>query len=157
MDASAALGFTLHLLHLWVWALYCGGLTHIYFRLVPDIRRWLASDERYEEFSLTTAHGLRWWIFGALITAGVTGVGLVLVRPQATDRVWWGLVGAKAVLLLVTLALYAYVSYVMWPRRVFVATADRPAMQRRFLRVAWLLIGLLTSQLLLGALAYARP
>ncbi len=157
MDPMAALPVALHVLHLWVWALYCGGLTYIYFRLVPDIRRWLASEERYEEFSLTTAHGLRWWIFGALITAGITGVGLVLVRQRTdADSVWWALVCVKAALLLVTVALYAYVSYVMWPRRVFIAVADRPAVQRRFLRVAWLLIALLTSQLLLGALAYVR-
>lgn len=153
----AAIRLALHLAHVWAWGLYCGSLIYIYARLMPDVRRWLASDDRFEAFSLTTGHGLRWWIFGALVTAGATGAALVLVRPLPDPGpVWWALIAAKAVLLLATLALYAYVSYVMWPRRVFVALADRPAEQRRFVRTACALMALLVGQLLLGAAAYVR-
>lgn len=149
-------GFLLHLAHVWVWALYFGSLTYIYARLFPDMRRWLASDERFETFSLVTGDRLRWWIFGVLAAAGVTGGGLVLLRPRAgVSGAWWTLVAMKTALWLVTLLVYAYVSYVMWPRRVFVAAADRHAEQRRFLRVAVILIVLQVGQLVLGALAHA--
>jgi hypothetical protein len=146
----------LHLLHVWTWALYCGSVTYIYFRLFPDLRRWLASDDRFEEFSLVTGDGLRWWIFGALAAAGVTGGGLVLLRPRAhPSSVWWTFIALKAALFVVTLAVYAYVSYVMWPRRVFVSVTERSAEQRRFFRVALILMACLIGQLVLGALAHA--
>jgi hypothetical protein len=156
MKSPLIAGVVLHLLHVWTWALYCGSLTYIYFRLFPDLRRWLASDDRFEEFTLVTADGLRWWIFGALIAAGVTGGGLVLLRPRADPGgLWWALVTLKAALFAVTLAVYAYVSFVMWPRRVFVAVSARPAEQRRFFRVALILMACLIGQLVLGALAHA--
>jgi hypothetical protein len=155
VEAIDVVGLLLRLLHLWVWALYCGGLTYIYFSFVPGVRRWLTSDQRDEELALATADGLRWWIFGAILTADATDGGLVLVRAATpAPWLWWAIVGIKTALFLATLALYAYVSYVMWPRRIFAAAEDRPAVRRRFLRVAWLLIALLTSQLLLGAAAH---
>jgi hypothetical protein len=147
--------FLLHLLHLWVWALYAGSLIYIYCRLFPDIRRWLGSEERFEAFSLMTADGLRWWIFGALIAAGLTGLGLAVLRSgQGGGTVWWTLLAAKTVIWVVLLIVYAYVSYVMWPRRVFVATADRPAEQRRFAAVAGVLVVLLMTELVLGAMLH---
>lgn len=155
---GAAGAFLLHLVHVWVWAIYCGGLVYIYARLFPDIRRWLASEDRFEGFSLVTADGLRWWIFGALIGAGLTGFGLVLLRAgHRGGTLWWTLLAAKGVIWLAMLIVYAYVSYVMWPRRVFVSTADRPAMQRRFAAVAWGLVTLAVIQLVLGAVLHVAP
>lgn len=147
----------MHALHVWAWGLYFGSLVYVYFRLVPDARRHFASDERLEAFSLTTADGLRWWIFGALGLAGATGVALLAIRPPPLrDTTFWALVGVKAGLLVATLAVYTYVSYVMWPRRVFVAREDRPAEQHRFLRVAYLLMALLAAQALAGAALHLR-
>lgn len=156
MHAPLIARFVLHLLHVWTWALYCGSITYIYFRLFPDMRRWLASDDRFEEFSLVTGDKLRWWIFGAVVAAGVTGGGLVLLRSHADPgSLWWALVALKAALFVVTLAVYGHVSYIMWPRRVFVSVAERPAEQRRFFRVALILMACLVGQLVLGALAHA--
>jgi hypothetical protein len=42
----------------------------------------------------------------------------------------------EAALFVVTVAVYVHVSYVMWPRRVFVAVHERAAERRRFFRVA---------------------
>lgn len=156
MDPQVIPSLLLRVVHVWTWALYCGSITYLYFRLFPDMRRWLGSDDRFEEFSLVTGDGLRWWIFGALVAAGVTGGGLVLLRPRAdSGSLWWALVALKAALFVVTVAVYAHVSYVMWPRRVFVSIAERPAEQRRFFRVALILMACLIGQLLLGALAHA--
>jgi hypothetical protein len=155
VNPQVILGLLLHMVHVWVWALYFGSLTYIYARLFPDMRRWLASDERFETFSLVTGDGLRWWIFGALGASGLTGVGLAFLRsPAEARRIWWTLVGLKATLWLVTLLVYAYVSYIMWPRRVFVGADERPAEQRRFLLVAVLLAALQIGQLLLGIVAH---
>ena len=145
----------LHLIHVWVWALYCGSLIYIYARLFPGVHRWLASEDRFEAFSLVTGDGLRWWIFGALIAAGLTGVGLALLRAgDHGGPLWWTLLAAKAGLWVAMLSVYAYVSYVMWPARVFVATADRPALQRRFIAVARGLAVLALTQLVLGAVLH---
>lgn len=147
----------LHVVHLWAWGLYFGSLVYIYFRLFPDMRGWIDSDERFETYSLVTGHGLRWWIVGAIGLAATTGVALVAIRPRpASDTAFWALVSLKAGLLVATLAVYTYVSYVMWPRRVFVAAEDRPAEQRRFLRVAHLLMALLAAQAMAGAVLHLR-
>jgi len=144
----------LHLVHVWGWALYVGSLAYTYGRLFPDMRRWLASDERFETFSIASADGLRWWIFGALGVAGLTGLGLVLLRSSyERTPLWWTLIGAKTALWLLTLGVYTHVSFVMWPRRVFVDAVERPAERRRFFRVALLLALLQIAQLLLGVVA----
>lgn len=155
MDALPIANALVHALHVWTWGIYLGSVTYIYFRLFPDIRQWLESEDRFEEFSLVTGDGLRWWIYGALIAAGVSGVALVVLQPRGSlSSWWWTLIALKAALLLATLAVYTYVSYVMWPRRVFVALADRPAEQQRFFRIALLLMSLLIGQVLLGAAAH---
>lgn len=147
------LDVALHAVHIWTWGLYAGSLAYCYLRLFPDMRRWLASEERYEEFSLTTSHGLRWWIYGSLGLAGASG-GALLVRSGPHGPAFDLLIAGKFGLLAVSVALYTYVSYVMWPRRVFVAAAHRSAEQRRFFRVALGLVGLLLGQALLGAAAH---
>lgn len=143
----------LHAVHVWAWGLYLGTLLYIYFRLFPDMRRWLADDERFEAFSITTGHGLRWWIYGALALAAASGAAL-LARADARGPEFAVLMGVKIALFALALAVYTYVSYVMWPARVFVAAGDRPAEQRRFFRVALGLIVLLVAQALLGAAAH---
>ena len=144
-----------HAAHIWIWALYYGAITYNYFMLYPRMRQFFESEAAYEEFAIASAMGLRWWIFGTIAMAGVTGSLLVVWRPRPEmPAAWWMLVGAKAVLMMVLAAVYAYVSWVMWPRRVFAPAAERPRQQRQFFRVAFFIGFLLMGQLVLGALAH---
>jgi uncharacterized membrane protein len=145
----------LHATHVWAWGLYAGSLVYIYFRLFPDMRRWLPDEERFEAFSLATGHGLRWWIYGALGLSAASGA-LLLARAGAHGTAFTALMGLKIALFVVAVAVYTRVSYVMWPARVFVASADRAAEQRRFFRVALGLLALLVAQALAGAAAHVR-
>lgn len=157
LDVRFALEGLVHGVHAWAWGLYFGSLLYIYFRLFPDLRRWLSDEPRFELLSLTTGDGLRWWIYGALALATASGLVLLGLRPRPwSETVFWRLVAAKGVALLATLAVYTYVSYVMWPRRVFVSDHERPREQQRFFRVALLLMALLGLQALFGAAAHLR-
>lgn len=146
----------LHAAHIWIWALYYGPISYNYYMLYPRMQReFFESEARYEEFAVASAMGLRWWIFGAIAMAGVTGLLLVIWPPRPEmPPAWWMLVGAKTVLMTVLAILYAYVSWVMWPRRVFAPPAERPRLQRQFFRIAFLIGFLLLCQLILGALAH---
>jgi hypothetical protein len=122
--------------------------------LYPQMRRFFTEDG-YEEFAVAAATGLRWWIFGTIAMAGVTGSMLVIWRPRSDMlAAWWMLVGAKAVLMVALAAVYAYVSCVMWPRRLVATVANRPRQQRTFFRVAFFIGFLLLCQLVLGAFAH---
>jgi hypothetical protein len=159
---STLLEALLYATHAWVFAIYYGGLTFWYFWVAPRTREVVGSGEQHEALALGIAHGLRWWVFGAFALAGATGAMLAgLTRLPARSPVWWALIVAKAAVLALTVAVYAYGSYVMWPRRVFASPDERPAEHRRFFRVGLLLGALMVCELVLGALLHvmsrARP
>ena len=72
----------------------------------------------------------------ALITVlWVTGIALASDDPSAAAAV-------KAVLLAAATALFWWVSWRGWPRRVFALPAELPALQRRFRAAAFAMFAL---------------
>ncbi len=146
----------LQAMHVWAWALVYGAITYTYYRLHQQMRELTHTDEEYEVFVNETAPGLHRWTFAALTRAGATGAGLAWsALPLPTDAGWWrGLVAVKTGLLLVMIAVQAYVSRVMWPRRTRAPRTEWPAERRRFFNAALVLGFLSLVQLVLGALTH---
>lgn len=147
--------FALLALHVWIMALYYGALSYSYARLYRQMREFLGSGARYEEFAITVGAGLRWWVFGVFASMGLTGAGLLALRwhdPHSTT--WWALMAGKGVLLVYMTAIYAYASWVMWPARIFAAPEEVPRIQRRFTVVAYLIGTANIAEILLSAAAH---
>ena len=100
-----------------------------------------------EDAQRRLAHGNRWPVVGLISLLWLSGFLLVLYRGAGV------LVAAKVVLLFAASALFWWVSWRGWPRRVFALPDELPALQRRFRRVALAMLCLVTLAYILGTLS----
>lgn len=146
----------MHALHVWAWALCYGAITYTYFRLNRQMLGFARSDEEYEAFVAVTFNGLRWWTFGSIALAAVTGAALAVWRPgpaAATRDAWWALLSLKTAILFALTSVQAYMSWVMWPRRARTPREAWPSERRRFFRGAFFMGFLLLCEIVIGAIA----
>jgi hypothetical protein len=86
----------------------------------------------------------------------VTGGGLAAVAMAGDHRPgagWTAVIVAKAVLLALAMAVFAYVSWRLWPRRVFALPAELPRLYRVFRRAAYTMIVMVGAEIVLGVAA----
>ncbi|WP_117214734.1 hypothetical protein [Allorhizocola rhizosphaerae] len=123
------------LVHTVVAAMWLGSMGYSLFVVQPRLSRLAGGDAvRVEELHRELAQGNRRPVVGLIATLWVTGIALVRdVTP---------LLGVKAGALAVATALFWWVSWRAWPRRVFALPAELPALQRRFRTVAVLMFAL---------------
>jgi hypothetical protein len=129
----------------------------VYSIAVVQPRAQALLGDRYERFARTLAAGARWKVLGLVAALALSGGGLIglEVADDTPTGFWWALVAAKAALLLGAVALFAYVSWWLWPSRLF-ANPDRlPGLQRRFTLVAVTLTAVVAAGLVLGGVADA--
>jgi hypothetical protein len=83
--------------------------------------------------------------------------GAVLLMASHAGRhspAWWSLVAAKTVLFMAALALFAHISWRMWPARLFATAAEVPRVQQAFRRVGWVMLTLTALNMALGVLLH---
>jgi hypothetical protein len=153
---DAGVTFVLMLVHLGVATLWLGGMTYSLFVVQPRLGRALADPVRVEDVYRELAAGNRWRVVGLIAVLALTGVGLVLVY-DGRSAVWWLAVAAKLGLLVAASALFWWVSWRGWPRRVFALPAEIPAEQARFRRVALVMAGTVGAAFVLGVVAAHSP
>ena len=135
-------------------AAWFGAMIYSLAVLQPRAARFFASDREFEDFIATISDGARWKVLTACLLLAATGIGLTIVLWRgAASPVWLALVTLKGALLLVALALFAYVSWWLWPARILAAPDEIPVFQRRFRLVGWSLIGLVGLGIALGLAA----
>ncbi|HEY8471815.1 MAG TPA: hypothetical protein VIL37_04165 [Natronosporangium sp.] len=139
------------LAHVTVGALWWGSMAYSLFVVQPRLARLVGDPARVEEAQRELAHGNRWRVVGLLAVLWLSGLGLVLASTDRTGW-WWAGVGLKAALLAAATALFWWVSWRAWPRRVFALPAELPALQRRFRAVALAMFGLVGAALATGVL-----
>ncbi|GIF68219.1 hypothetical protein Ais01nite_62540 [Asanoa ishikariensis] len=110
------------LIHAGVAALWLGSMAYSLFVVQPKLRA-IAQD--HEDAQRTLAHGNRRPVVAMITVLWVTGIALTARQPSATAA-------AKAGLLAAATAVFWWVSWRGWPRRVFALPAELPALQRRF-------------------------
>lgn len=144
------------LAHAGIAAIWLGAMAYSLLVVQPRAERYLGDPQRYEEFAATLAAGARWKVLGMMAALGLTGAGLVWLGAagEPVPSAWWiTLVAVKGVLLAVSLALFWFVSWRLWPRRLFALPAELPALRRRFRLVAIALTATVAANFALGVLA----
>jgi hypothetical protein len=89
----------------------------------------------YERFSTHLAHGMRYLVTAGLLTCGLSGFALMGLKWNPAAG-WVGLMAGKVVVWLLACGLFAYVSWVHWPWRVFAAPGEYRAYRRQGILLA---------------------
>jgi putative copper export protein len=150
----------LAVIHAVVAAVWLGAMLYSLLVVQPRAGEFFGTPERYEPFAVVLAAGARWKVIGMVATLAVSGGGLVAVeiaRAENPSTLWIALVVAKGVLLLAAFALFAHVSWRLWPARIFTPDAELAGVQTRFRTVALTLTGLVSVAFGLGSIAGSLP
>lgn len=124
-------------IHATVAAMWLGSMGYSLFVVQPKLSRLAGGDPvRIEEMHRELAQGNRWPVVALITTLWATGALLAMLTGVTVVLV------AKAILLLGATALFWWVSWRAWPRRVFALPEELPDLQRRFRRVAELMFAL---------------
>lgn len=109
----------------------------------------------WETFVTEMVHGVRWIVLGTMAVIFPSWVALIALRMagQGTDPLWLSLVVAKTVLLGGVVLLFVYVSWHLWPLRIFALPEEIPGLDRRFLNASQGLVMALGGALTLGVVA----
>jgi hypothetical protein len=147
--------------HVLVAAAWFGAMSYSLFVVQPRAERLLGS-QGYEPLAQTMAAGQRWKVLGLMAALAVSG-GLLLAvlvtagdpgeGAGARDAGWWTALGVHAALLVLALAVFARVSWRLWPARVFALPAELDAIRRRFRVAALILLGTVGLATVLGVVA----
>jgi hypothetical protein len=97
---------------------------------------------------------MRGVVMSALMACGLSGFALVGLRWNPADE-WLALILGKAGLWAVAFAVFAYVSWVYWPRRVFATADDWGGVRRQGVILSLLMIGIAGLGIVLGQLSRA--
>ncbi|HZX07334.1 hypothetical protein [Kribbella sp.] len=139
----------LAIVHAGLAAAWVGGMAYSLFVVQPKLKKYFGEDrEGREMLTAVIASGNRWKVLGLIAAIAVTGVAMLLI-----DHHHWGIHAAKGVLLLIATGIFWYVSWRHWPQRVFATAAELPALQRRLIRLATVMLGLAGLAFALGVLA----
>jgi hypothetical protein len=135
-------------------AAWFGALVYRTFVVDPKALTFFGGGREYERFSLDLAHGMRAVVLAALLTCGLSGFALVGLHWSPSDG-WRALIVGKAGLWAIAFVVFAYVSWVFWPRRVFATADEWPGVHRRGLALSVLMIGIAALGIVLGQLSQA--
>lgn len=141
--------------HLLAGAVWLGAMFYSLFVLHPRARGYFKNSSEFESFILTVSHGARWKVIGALASIGLSG-GLLLYErwPLLRSPLWVWLMCLKTLMFVAALLLFVYTSWSLWPRRVFAASEELPAVHRTFQRVGLMMILLASLSMILGVAAH---
>lgn len=144
--------FAVGLVHVLVAAIWLGAMAYSLGVVQPRATRFLTDEREREGFFVTLGAGARRPVLAAIATLAATGAVLVALAPHRSPG-WWALIAVKLGVLLLALALFARVSWRLWPRRLFATDEELPALRRSFRRVAVALTVLVAVEVALGVAA----
>mgnify|MGYP002784858313 FL=1 len=145
---ASALVIAVHVLGGGVWI---GAMVFSVFVLHPRAECFFQRSSEFEDFIFHVVHGARWKVLSGIAAIVLSGGALAWARAPAASP-WTALVAAKVGLLLVSLGLFLYVSFALWPRRVFARESELPAVRQRFWIVGVVMITCNAANMGLGIL-----
>lgn len=143
------IGAVLTTIHAGTAAVWLGAM--LYSLLVVQPRAAATLDDP-EPLFVALAAGARWKVIAMVAVLALSGGGLILTEDDATTT-WSVLVALKALLLIGALALFAHVSWRMWPARLFAIPEELPDHRRRFRVLAMTLTAMVGLAFVLGTVA----
>ena len=132
-------------------AAWFGALVYRAFFVDPKAFKFFPVGAEFERFSLDLAHGMRFVVLAALLTCGLTGFVLLGLRWNPAHG-WLAFMAGKVAIWAVAFALFTYISWVFWPRRVFAVGGELPRIRRQGLVLALVMIGIAGAGMVLGQL-----
>lgn len=121
--------FVLLAVHVLVGAVWLGAMVYSLAVVQRRVRQLFGDAVRAEEVAVFLAAGARWkviWMIGAL---AVTGGALIVVDGWDHASGWRLAIGLKVGLLGVAAAVFGWVSWRLWPARIFAVPAEIPGWQ----------------------------
>lgn len=111
--------------------------------------------EVWETFVTEMVHGVRWIVLGTMAVIFPTWVALIVIRLAGSgpDALWVSLTAVKFALLVAVVLLFVYVSWHLWPLRIFALPEELPAIDKRFLSASQGLVLTLGGALTVGVVA----
>ena len=158
---ASLLHAALAVVHTGAAAAWLGAMLYSLLVLQPRAASFFRDAEDLEDFTIVLAAGARPKVLALVAALAVSGAGLTVLELTADDAPegpWLALVAAKGAALVVAVALFAYVSWRLWPARArahALQSPELPALQRPFRLVAVALTGVVAAALVLGAVADA--
>jgi uncharacterized membrane protein len=142
--------------HVLVAAAWFGAMAYSLAVVQPRAARFLEEERRREAFAATLAAGARYGVLAVIAVLALSGGALVLVgADEGRDDAWWALIGLKVALLALATAVFARVSWRLWPQRLFAGPDELPGVRRRFLRAAYVLTAAVAVAIVAGVAAAA--
>ena len=132
-------------------AAWFGALVYRAFFVDPKALKFFRASAEFERFSLDLAHGMRYVVLLALGTCGLSGFALLGLRWHTADA-WLAVMAAKVLVGIIAFALFVYISWVFWPRRVFAVGNELPRVRRQGLVLALTMIAIAGLGMVLGQL-----
>jgi hypothetical protein len=145
-DLAAALAeaFVLgaHVLGGGVWI---GAMVFSVFILQPRADRFFTArgaEGDFEDFIFTVVHGARWKVAAGIAAVAVSGLALAAWPGHAwiSTPLWMAALAGKLIAFVVATGCFAYVSWVLWPRRAFANEDELPAIKALFFRVGAVMV-----------------
>lgn len=147
---AATLGLAVHVVGGGVWI---GAMAFSVFILHPRAEKFFQRSTDFEDFIFGVVHGARYKVLAGIAAIVASGAWLS-ARYAGAPTPWSWLIAAKIFLLLISLALFLYVSFALWPLRVFAREDELPAVRRRFWIVGVAMIACNTANMGTGILAH---
>lgn len=134
-------------------AVWLGSMAYSLLVVQPKAARFFRQDEEAHEAFLTTlATGNRWPVVAVIAGLAASGAALWALSPP-TDALGTAVHAVKATVLIAAAVVFWYVSWRLWPRRVFALPAERPRHRAVLRRAAVVLIVLVGCAFVLGLAA----
>jgi hypothetical protein len=146
--------FVLLLAHAVAGAVWLGAMAYSLAVVQRRVRLFFGDPARAEEVAVFLAAGARWKVIGLMVVLAATGGGLIAVEGWGHSAGWQVAVVVKAVLLAGAAGFFAWVSWRLWPARIFALPAEILRWQRRFDLVGAVLVGLVGAEFVLGIAAH---
>jgi uncharacterized membrane protein len=127
-----ALYITLAVIHVGAAVQFLGSMIYSVFVARPAAERFFADDPHaLNTFQITLAHGGRPKVAATLAVLLLSGIGMLAVDDEldATDVAF---VVIKSVGYVAIVVAFWYMSFKLWPRRVFALPEDMPPIMKRF-------------------------
>ena len=140
------------MVHLLSAAAWFGALVYRAFFVDPKALQFFQKGADYEQFSVHLADGMRGVVLAALLVCGLSGFALLGLHGHEPSTAWWWLMAVKGLVWMAAFAVFTYISWVFWPRRVFAVEAEYAQVSRQGRLLALVMIAFAGLGLVLGQL-----
>jgi uncharacterized membrane protein len=144
-------------LHVLVGAGWMGSTYYAFTVLHPRTPELIESDQQAEDYLIAITHGNRYRVGFAFAVTLLSGLLLIAIEPQqrSADELWRAMIGAKLGLWCLTLALFVYVSWKVYPARIFAVGEEIVAFRRRGTILRASMLSLVALNTIFGVIAHA--